>query len=290
MLVKYWPILVVDDEPDVLAISKLIMKGIRCYGVPTKVFTCNSKAEAVKFMEKYAISGGSFISVAFIDVVMETNEAGLELCNYIRNDINNWETQLLIRTGQAATYTERSVIDQYEISGYISKVEENEDKLYSLVKSSIRQYFYRLLSVQAFQSTHALIKCYGKKASIIQMFRYILSNLNRDGKGNVMEHMTADVAYFFRDLPIGAGLYEDEAKALADRAALLETAPLYTTAGGDRLIQGEEHFLIEVKPRRPGHEPVQALFRSNLKYSVEMFRLMVGIMANYQQMWRHLVG
>jgi len=37
MFFEYWPILFVDDEPDVLAISKLAMKNFQVYGLPVKI-------------------------------------------------------------------------------------------------------------------------------------------------------------------------------------------------------------------------------------------------------------
>lgn len=46
MFFEYWPILFVDDEPDVLAISKLAMKNFEVYGLPVKIYTAASKADA----------------------------------------------------------------------------------------------------------------------------------------------------------------------------------------------------------------------------------------------------
>ena len=80
------------------------------------------------------------MAVAFIDVVMETDTAGLELCQFIRETQRNRVTTLYIRTGQPGVAPERSVIDRYDISGYFTKVELTEDKLYSLVKAGARQY------------------------------------------------------------------------------------------------------------------------------------------------------
>jgi len=138
-----WPVLIVDDEPDVLQLSKLIMKNMDVDGVPIKVYTAASKAEAIdllqsEFMEE---SGPGLLPVAFIDVVMETDTAGLELCNFIRNEMGNAHVQLYIRTGQPGIAPERKVIDNYNISGYFTKVEATEDKLYTLVKSGVRQYW-----------------------------------------------------------------------------------------------------------------------------------------------------
>jgi CheY-like chemotaxis protein len=139
MFFKEWPILLVDDEPDVLAVSKLAMKNFAVYGLPLKIYTAASKADAIRLLNDNAEVACS-LAVAFLDVVMENDKAGLELCNYIRNDTGNKLTQIFIRTGQPGLAPERDIVDKYDINGYFTKVEATEDKLYSLIKSAVRQY------------------------------------------------------------------------------------------------------------------------------------------------------
>src|SRR5262249_5416603 len=127
MYQKEWEILIVDDDPDVLQVSKLAMKNFKVYDQPLKIYTCKSKAEAIELFE----TKGSFVpawAVAFIDVVMETEKAGLEVCQYIREHGNS-TMQLYVRTGQPGVAPERSVIDKYDINGYFTKAELTEDKL-----------------------------------------------------------------------------------------------------------------------------------------------------------------
>jgi hypothetical protein len=78
---------------------------------------------------------------------MESDTAGLELCDYIRNTMHNSVAQLYIRTGQPGVAPERDVIDKYDITGYFTKVEATEDKLYTIVKSGVRQYVLSVMSV-----------------------------------------------------------------------------------------------------------------------------------------------
>jgi hypothetical protein len=71
-----WPVLLVDDDPDVLAVSKLAMKSFEIDGVPIKLFTATSKDEAVKLLSgPLGSTALPYVSVAFIDVVMETDHA-----------------------------------------------------------------------------------------------------------------------------------------------------------------------------------------------------------------------
>lgn len=128
-----------SDEPDVLDLSKLAMRGFTVDNLPINILTAASKAEALEVIEREA-TWMSHIAVAFIDVIMENDYAGLELCQQIREEMKNRVTQLYIRTGQPGIAPERTVVEQYDISGYFTKMGMTEDKLYSLVKSGVRQF------------------------------------------------------------------------------------------------------------------------------------------------------
>src|SRR5919199_6814496 len=142
MLQNEFNVLIVDDDPDVLAVSKLAMRGFNVFDVPVRLHTASSKAEAIDLIQRElstpAYPSGN-LAVAIIDVVMETDTAGLELCDYIRNTLNNRTTQLYIRTGQPGVAPEREVIDRYDINGYFTKVEATEDKLYTIINSGVRE-------------------------------------------------------------------------------------------------------------------------------------------------------
>ena len=166
MFFKHWPILLVDDEPDVLSVSKLAMKNFGVYGLPLKIYTAASKAEAIDLM-KDNVEVGCSLAVAFIDVVMESDHAGLELCDYIRNTMDNKLTQVFVRTGQAGLAPEREVIDKYDINGYFTKVEATEDKLYSLIKSSVRQYLAFGMSANTITMISQLVAASGSRRKIV---------------------------------------------------------------------------------------------------------------------------
>ena len=42
MFFNEWNILVVDDEPDVLAVTKLALRDVTVYGLPLKIHTASS--------------------------------------------------------------------------------------------------------------------------------------------------------------------------------------------------------------------------------------------------------
>src|SRR5919202_5241412 len=142
MLQSEYNVLIVDDDPDVLAVSKLAMRGFKPLNLPIQLYTATSKAEAIELIQRdlsRPIYPGGDFAVALIDVVMETDMAGLELCDYIRNTLHNRFAQLYIRTGQPGVAPEREVIDRYDINGYFTKVEATEDKLFTMVNSGVRE-------------------------------------------------------------------------------------------------------------------------------------------------------
>jgi CheY-like chemotaxis protein len=177
MIQKEWPVLVVDDEPDVLEVTRLVLKDLQVDGVRLKLVTASSKAEAVQLLtQSSGPPAAPFIAVALIDVVMETDHAGLELCEYIRKTQKNSTTQLYIRTGQAGVAPERSVIDRYDINGYFTKIEAVQDKLYSVVKSGVRQHefltnslvLFQILTQAAGQSRMGIAETLGRFADFAQ--------------------------------------------------------------------------------------------------------------------------
>jgi CheY-like chemotaxis protein len=169
MFEKEIPVLLVDDDPDVLAVSKLAMRSFEVFGLPITVYTATSKAEAIDLLtSRFALQAqvGAKLNVAFLDVVMETDTAGLELADYIRNTLGNKFTQIYVRTGQPGIAPERSVIDKYDIDGYFTKAEATEDKLYTLVKSGVRHAYFTGLSLALSNVLAGLITASGSRDAL----------------------------------------------------------------------------------------------------------------------------
>ncbi|MEM7032298.1 MAG: response regulator [Chloroflexota bacterium] len=254
MIFEEWDILIVDDEPDVLATSKLAMKNIDVYGLPLKIHTATSKAEAIELLNNFDPTRSGF-AVAFIDVVMESDQAGLELCQYIRQGIGNQSMQIYIRTGQPGIAPERTVIDDYDINGYFTKREMTEDKLYTLVKSGVRQYWWA--------------------SSMVFVPTFITSNLSQGSREKIKEAyqqgLLATPSQKYGSLRAEVdgtilGLVNITAEAAAAKVAEMDEMPGTVLAKeGDKYVIDEEghHFLRTV--RRPGIAPVTFLFRSTFK-------------------------
>lgn len=130
-----WKVLIVDDEEDVRTLTKINLKGFEFDGRKLQFLEADSAAAA-----KGILSEHDDIALALIDVVMETDDAGLTLVEYIRNELNRRMIRLIIRTGQPGIAPERYIIDNFDIDDYKDKTELTVDKLYTTVRSAIKAY------------------------------------------------------------------------------------------------------------------------------------------------------
>jgi signal transduction histidine kinase len=80
------------------------------------------------------------IAVILLDVVMETDDAGLSLVDYIRNELRNETVRIILRTGQPGQAPERRVIVDYDINDYKAKTELTADKLFTALTAALRSF------------------------------------------------------------------------------------------------------------------------------------------------------
>ncbi len=252
MFFKEWVVLLVDDEPDVLSISKLAMRNFEVYGLPLKLYTAESKTEAVQLLHD-SLEVASSLAVAFIDVVMETDTAGFELCEYIRDGMGNRLSQLFIRTGQPGIAPERAVIDQYDINGYFTKIEATEDKLYSLVKSSVRQYLAFGMSQATLGILNELIAASGSREDILEVVRP-MGGFNRE-LSDIPRWLIIDDQVLFAD-EVDAG------SAMKLRDQLGARGGIALNPEGDTYVKGEEDFQLIHVVKKPSQADATHVFQS----------------------------
>src|SRR5258705_10236367 len=80
------------------------------------------------------------VAVILLDVVMETDDAGLALVDYIRTQLKNETVRIILRTGQPGQAPERRVIVDYDINEYKAKTELTADKLFTALTAALRSY------------------------------------------------------------------------------------------------------------------------------------------------------
>jgi c-di-GMP phosphodiesterase len=139
-----WRILIVDDEPEVHKITAMALSGVEILGRNLEFLNAKSSAEARKLLEVE-----KDIAVILLDVVMESDNAGLELVEIIRDELQLESTRIILRTGQPGHAPEEKVIIDYDINDYIMKTEMTRNKLVTAMCAAIRGYQQIELVTQA---------------------------------------------------------------------------------------------------------------------------------------------
>ncbi|MBE9563247.1 MAG: DUF3369 domain-containing protein, partial [Proteobacteria bacterium] len=170
-----WKILIVDDEKDIHEMTQLGLEDFKFTDRTLKIFHAMSGIEAREILQ-----AEPDIAVALIDVVMETDDAGLQLVNYIRNELKYFKIRLIIRTGQPGMAPERTVIECYDIDDYKSKTELRDDKLYTTMRMSLKSYRDLMTLDSNRKALRKILKAvpeFHHAQSLSQFFNGVLSQL-----------------------------------------------------------------------------------------------------------------
>ena len=130
-----WHVLVVDDEPAVHEVTKLVMAGFEMDGRPLEFTHCYSAEEA-----RQVLSQPNDFALILLDVVMETEHAGLDLAKHIRDVIKNLNVRIVLRTGQPGQAPEEQVIKDYDINDYKEKTDLTRRRLITVFYAGLRAY------------------------------------------------------------------------------------------------------------------------------------------------------
>jgi response regulator RpfG family c-di-GMP phosphodiesterase len=147
-----WKVIVVDDEPEVHAVTKLALSDFEFQKKRLEFISAYSGEEARKVIQAHPDA-----AIVLLDVVMETDDAGLQVAKFIRETVKNSHIRIILRTGQPGQAPERQVIVNYDINDYKSKTELTAQKLFTVVMSSLRSYRDILAIEQSRQGLEKII-------------------------------------------------------------------------------------------------------------------------------------
>lgn len=130
-----WRILVVDDDQGVHEATEFALAGVRILGRRLQLLHAHSGAEALAVLR-----AEPDMAVVLLDVVMESDDAGLKTVDAIRNEIKAVNTRIILRTGQPGHAPETDTITRYDINDYKTKGELTRNKLFTSLTAAIRSY------------------------------------------------------------------------------------------------------------------------------------------------------
>lgn len=238
---KTWRILVVDDDESVHIVTKLVLADAIIEKRSLELVSVYSAAEAQALLLR-----DSDFCMAFVDVVMETDHAGLELVEWIRNELKNQEIRLILRTGQAGTAPESKVIREFDINDYKEKTDFTAGKMTTTVYASIRAYrdimtikrslngFKNLLT-----STHDLLKINQFKLFGSAALTHLLTLMDLESSALYIARKELDFDLSIHDKIIACtGKYVSESSSLENSEISLDVQTLIEQAFNDK-----QHYL-----------------------------------------------
>ncbi len=130
-----WKILVVDDEPEVHRITRLVLNKFQFEGRGLELIEAYSGEEA-----KRLAKDNPDLAMILLDVVMEEDDSGLKVVQYVREVLQNKSVRIVLRTGQPGQAPEERIIIDYDINDYKDKTELTSQKLFTEMIASLRAY------------------------------------------------------------------------------------------------------------------------------------------------------
>lgn len=130
-----WKVLIIDDEQDVHSVTQMALRNVMFRGRGLQMLSAYSAASGFELLQQHPDT-----AIVLLDVVMETDDAGLQLVQRIRNELDNALVRIVLRTGQPGQAPEQKVIVDYDINDYKAKTELTTQKLFTTVIASLRTY------------------------------------------------------------------------------------------------------------------------------------------------------
>jgi len=282
---KLWRILVIDDDDSVHQITRLVLSDLEIEGRKLDIVSAYSSQEAQAILEK-----DNDFCMAFVDVVMETDHAGLELVEWIRKVKRNQAIRLVLRTGQAGTAPEAKVIKEFDINDYKEKTDFTSGKMTTSVYASIRAYrdimtIQRSLDAfkQLIKATHDLLQINQFKAFGSAALNHLLTLMEVDSSALYIARSQHDFDEEESNLIIACtGKYVVESDSLESSSIDEKVKKRIQKTFSEKSHYSDEHCFIGYYETSPGATSVLYIefeddaehFRSEL---VELFATNVAL-------------
>jgi signal transduction histidine kinase len=236
---RKWKIAVIDDDQAVHDGTRFALSDYSLNGQTLEILSAYSAAEGRTLMRAHPD-----IAAVLLDVIMETDVAGLELVEFIRNEIKNETVRIILRTGQPGQAPERRVIVQYDINDYKAKTELTADKLFTSLTAALRSYQQLERMVQTRRGLEIIIDA----ASTLYDFK----SMQRLAEG-----VLTQIASLLNVDCAGILVLRDDGKVTSDEFSVLAGSGCYSRfigTDGSRALDPDVRAMVEAAFKRRKNE------------------------------------
>ena len=139
---EFWDILIADDEAGVHEMTRLVLKNFSYNQKKLRFTSVYTGKDAIAEIKRHPDT----FALILLDVIMESDDAGLQVAQHIREELHNDEIRIILRTGQPGNVPEQEVVEKYDINDYKEKTDLTSVKLYTLMRTSLKSYEAVILS------------------------------------------------------------------------------------------------------------------------------------------------
>jgi signal transduction histidine kinase/CheY-like chemotaxis protein len=236
---RKWKIAVIDDDQAVHEGTRFALSDYSLNGQGLEILSAYSAAEGRALMQQHRD-----IAAVLLDVIMETDVAGLDLVEFIRNEIKNETVRIILRTGQPGQAPERRIIVQYDINDYKAKTELTADKLFTSLTAALRSYQQLERMVQTRRGLEIIIDA----ASTLYDFR----SMQRLAEG-----VLTQLASLLNVDCAGILVLRDDGNKTGDDFSVLAGSGCYSRfigLAGSKSLDADLRAMVEAAFRRRKHE------------------------------------
>ena len=135
MSIDFLEILLVDDDISLHEIITKTLDGLKIFNKEVRILHAHNALEAKEHIEK-----NSDIAISFIDISMETADAGLELVNYIRHILKNENMRIIIIDSEESPIPADEILEHYDINDYRDRGCIESQRLSNTIRVAAKQY------------------------------------------------------------------------------------------------------------------------------------------------------
>lgn len=220
-----WNILIVDDDEDVHQATEFALSDVFILERPINFLHAYSAKEAIDILRQE-----NDVAVILLDVVMESENAGLIAVGVIRDELGLANIRIVLRTGQPGYAPEIETIRRYDINDYKTKNELTRSKLYTTLTAAVRS-FDQLRRLDA-----------GRKG-LEQIVSASNQLIMEKGVKNFSSGVIMQMAAFIGVKPEGMVCVRAENGATLDQCTVLAATGRFSTLIGHRLAEIEESHI-----------------------------------------------
>jgi len=170
-------VLTVDDDVEFQRSLKLALADFEFQSRPLNILSVGSAREAAR-----VLAATPDIAVIVLDVVMETDDAGLRLVRSVREVLGNAEVRIILVTGEPGMAPMRQSLAALDISDYWLKTDLTFERLHGVLTSNLRTWEQIRALGQARRGLQTIVEasnCLARARSMDDFSNRVMNELSR---------------------------------------------------------------------------------------------------------------